>query len=114
MEPEGRHRNVDSRRAAHGERADASCPPSTRQASLLLRGRGFIVVTAHNGAVAKADCRTHRSRVMLLTGYPHTTVERRALGADMFLTTPCLSEVLERRVTRLRRRSGRCSGAHPH
>ena len=98
-------------------------------------GRGFSVVTAHDGARAveaalddvpdvivmdlampqidgitairriKADARTLRSRVILLTGYPHKAVERSALeaGADLFLAKPCLPEVLERYVNRLRR-----------
>ncbi len=98
-------------------------------------GRGFNVVTAHDGARAvqaalehapdvivmdlampqfdgitairriKADARTRQSRVILLTGYPHKAVERSALeaGADLFLTKPCLPEVLERYVNRLRR-----------
>jgi two-component system, cell cycle response regulator DivK len=97
--------------------------------------RGFTVVTAHDGARAveaalehvpdvmvmdlampqidgitairriKADPRTERSRVILLTGYPHKAIERGALeaGADLFLTKPCLPEVLERYVNRLRR-----------
>jgi two-component system cell cycle response regulator DivK len=99
-------------------------------------GRGFSVVTAHDGARAvqaaldhlpdvmvvdlampqidgitairriRADSRTHRSRVILLTGYPHTAAARGALeaGADMVLTKPCLPEVLERHVDRIRRR----------
>lgn len=98
-------------------------------------GHGFTVVTAHDGARAvqaaldhapdvivmdlampqfdgitairriKADARTWRSRVILLTGYPHTAVERsaREAGADLYLTKPCLPDVLERHVNRLRR-----------
>ncbi len=100
-----------------------------------LGSRGFDVVTAHDGASAvqaalehvpdvivmdlampqidgitairriKADRRTQRSRVILLTGYPHKVVEWSALraGAELFLTKPCLPEVLERNVKRLRR-----------
>jgi two-component system, cell cycle response regulator DivK len=96
--------------------------------------RGFTVVTAHDGARAiqaalehvpdvivmdlampqfdgitairriKADARMHRSRVILLTGYPHKAVERGALqaGADLFIVKPCLPEVLNRHVNRLR------------
>jgi len=98
-------------------------------------GRGFRVVTAADGASAvqaaldhepdvivmdlampqidgitairriKADGSMQRSRVILLTGYPHRVVERAAFeaGADLFLTKPCLPEVLERHVNRLRR-----------
>jgi two-component system cell cycle response regulator DivK len=53
----------------------------------------------------KADPRTSRSRVILLTGYPQTVGERPALeaGADLFLTKPCLPEVLERYVDGLLR-----------
>ena len=97
--------------------------------------RGFTVVTAHDGTRAvraalehvpdvmvmdvampqidgitairriRADPRTLRSRVIVLTGYPRADVERGAFdaGADMFLTKPCLPEVLERYVNRLRR-----------
>ena len=52
----------------------------------------------------KADARAWRSRVILLTGHPHQTVERGALqaGADLFLTKPCLPQVLERHVNNLR------------
>ena len=98
-------------------------------------GRGFSVVTAHDGARAvqaalehvpdvivmdlampqidgitairriKADARTQRSRTILLTGYPHRVVAWGAYeaGADLFLTKPCLPQVLERCVNRLRR-----------
>jgi two-component system, cell cycle response regulator DivK len=102
-------------------------------------GRGFSVVTAHDGARAiqaafdhvpdvivmdlampqfdgitvirriKADGRTRRSRVILLTGYPHRVVEWGAFqaGADLVLTKPCLPEVLEGHVNKLRRRPPR-------
>src|SRR5262249_37688816 len=95
--------------------------------------RGFTVLTARDGAEAtrvaleqvpdiivmdlampqwdgvtaiqriKADSRGRRARVILLTGYPHKTVERAALlaGADCFLTKPCLPEVLEQHVRQL-------------
>ena len=98
--------------------------------------RGFTVVTARDGVSAvqaalehvpdvivmdlampqidgitairriKADARTLRSRVILLTGYLHRVVEWGALeaGADLFLTKPCLPDVLEGYVNRLRRR----------
>src|SRR5262245_50943419 len=51
----------------------------------------------------KADPRGSRTRVILLTGYPHKTVERAALlaGADCFLTKPCLPAVLETHVRQL-------------
>jgi len=44
--------------------------------------------------------------VILLTGYLHRVVEWGALeaGADLFLTKPCLPDVLEGYVNRLRRR----------
>ncbi len=98
--------------------------------------RGFTVVTARDGVSAvqaalehvpdvivmdlampqidgitairriKADARTLRSRVILLTGDLHRVVEWGALeaGADLFLTKPCLPDVLEGYVNRLRRR----------
>jgi two-component system cell cycle response regulator DivK len=97
--------------------------------------RGFTVVTAHDGAAAvrvaldhvpdvivmdlampqfdgitairriRADPRTARTPVILLTGYPHQAVERGALtaGASRFLTKPCLPEDLERHVKEVRR-----------
>lgn len=54
----------------------------------------------------KTDARTLRSRVILLSGYLHRVVGRGALeaGADLLLTKPCLPDVLERYVNRLRRR----------
>jgi two-component system, cell cycle response regulator DivK len=53
----------------------------------------------------KTDARTLRSRVILLSGYLHRVVGRAALeaGADLLLTKPCLPDVLERYVNRLRR-----------
>jgi two-component system cell cycle response regulator DivK len=98
--------------------------------------RGFTVITANDGAAAvraaldhvpdvivmdlampqfdgitalrriKADPRTTRIRVMILTGYPHAAVERRAYeaGADLFLTKPCLPEDLGGHVKKLLRR----------
>jgi CheY-like chemotaxis protein len=101
--------------------------------------RGFRVITAHDGAAAiraaldhvpdvivmdlampqfdgitairtiRADRRTRRCRLILLTGYPQKAVERGALeaGADRFLAKPCLPEVLERHVKELRRRRRR-------
>jgi CheY-like chemotaxis protein len=97
--------------------------------------RGFTVVTAHDGAAAiraaldylpdvivmdlampqldgitairkiRADPRARRSRLILLTGYPQSAVERGALeaGADRFLTKPCVPKELERHVRELRR-----------
>ena len=52
----------------------------------------------------KADPRTAHTRVILLTGYPRTAIERGALqaGADRFLTKPCLPQELERHVRELR------------
>lgn len=96
--------------------------------------RGFVVVTAHDGTRAvqaahdhapdvivmdlampqidgitairriKADARARQSRVILLTGYPQTSVARgaREAGADLFLTKPCRPDVLEHHVNRLR------------
>jgi two-component system, sensor histidine kinase and response regulator len=98
--------------------------------------RGFDVVTADDGAAAirvasehcpdvivmdlampqfdgitaaeriKADVRTRRTTIILLTGYPLYTVERDALerGIDEILTKPCLPEQLERHVNDLRQR----------
>jgi len=57
----------------------------------------------------KADARTRRIPVILLTGYPFRAIEEGALeaGADAFMTKPCLPEDLEHQVRRLlaRRRS---------
>jgi len=57
----------------------------------------------------KADARTRRVPVILLTGYPHKAIEQGALeaGADAFLTKPCLPEDLQDHVQQLldRRRS---------
>ena len=104
--------------------------------------RGFTVVTANDGVSAvqavlehepdvivmdlampqidgltavrriNAGPRPLRSRVILLTGYPHNTAERDALeaGADLFLTKPCLPETLEDHVNRLRQPSRPVSG----
>jgi len=51
----------------------------------------------------KADARTRKVPVILLTGYPYKAIEDGALeaGADAFLTKPCLPEDLERQVHRL-------------
>jgi len=54
----------------------------------------------------KTDPRMLRSRVILLSGYLHRVVGWGALeaGADLLLTKPCLPDILERYVNRLRRR----------
>ena len=51
----------------------------------------------------RADARTRKVPVILLTGYPYKAIEDGALeaGADAFLTKPCLPEDLERQVHRL-------------
>ena len=60
-----------------------------------------------DGITATQRIRRHRrlrdTPVILLTGYPHTAIERRALesGVDVFLTKPCLPEDLEAHVRRL-------------
>ena len=95
-------------------------------------GRGFRVLTANDGAEAiqiardqrpdvivmdlampqfdgitaaeriKDTAGTRRTRVILLTGYPHCAPEQSALerGVDVFLTKPCLPEDLETHVRR--------------
>ena len=100
-----------------------------------FRTRGFITVTAHDGATAvqvalehvpdvivmdvampqfdgltatrkiKEDERMRRTRVILLTGYPMSSVARQAseAGADRYLTKPCLPDELERHVNEVRR-----------
>jgi len=57
----------------------------------------------------KADARTRKVPVILLTGYPYKAIEDGALeaGADAFMTKPCLPEDLERQVQQLLH-----SGAH--
>jgi CheY-like chemotaxis protein len=51
----------------------------------------------------KADARTRKVPVILLTGYPFKAIDEGALeaGADAFLTKPCLPEDLERQVQQL-------------
>jgi len=103
-----------------------------------FRTRGFIAVTAADGAAAvqvalehvpdvivmdlampqydgltatkkiKADARTRRTRVILLTGYPMDTIARKAseVGVDRYLTKPCLPDELQRHVNELRRPKG--------
>jgi two-component system cell cycle response regulator DivK len=103
--------------------------------AMYFRTRGFSVVTAQDGEAAvagarthrpdvivmdlamprldgiaatervKADVRTRRTRIIILTGYPYRAIEQGALeaGADMFLIKPCLPEDLERHVNELRR-----------
>jgi two-component system, cell cycle response regulator DivK len=102
----------------------------------FLRSHGFTVITANDGAKAvdaalehlpdvivmdlampqfdgitairriKSDARTLRSRVILLTGYPHQMVEMHArqAGADRYLIKPCLPETLARHINGLRRK----------
>jgi CheY-like chemotaxis protein len=50
----------------------------------------------------KDTARTWRTRVILLTGYPHYAPGQSALerGVDVFLTKPCLPEDLETHVRR--------------
>ena len=52
----------------------------------------------------KENDRTRRSRVILLTGFPMTyfASAARAVGADLYLTKPCLPDELERHVNELR------------
>jgi two-component system, cell cycle response regulator DivK len=101
--------------------------------SLYLTSRGFKVPTAHDGLAGieaacrhqpdvivmdlsmpgldgaeatrrlKADPRTCRIPVLMLTAYPMHAVQGGALdaGADDFLTKPCLPDLLEQRVQRL-------------
>jgi CheY-like chemotaxis protein len=100
-----------------------------------FRIRGFLVFTAADGAAAvqvaleqvpdaivmdlamphydglvatqriKDDPRTRGTRVILLTGYPMSSVSPEAskVGVDRYLTKPCLPEELERHVNELRR-----------
>ena len=51
----------------------------------------------------KADARTRKVPVILLTGYPYKAIEDGALeaGAAAFMTKPCLPEDLERQVQQL-------------
>jgi len=102
---------------------------------MYLTSRGFTVLTAGDGAAViqsaldhhpdvivmdlampqfdgitateriKANAATRQTRVILLTGYPHHGIERRALehGVDRLLMKPCLPEELERHVNELGR-----------
>jgi CheY-like chemotaxis protein len=51
----------------------------------------------------KADARTRRIPILILTGYPLRAIAQGALeaGADVFLTKPCLPEDLEQHIERL-------------
>ena len=54
----------------------------------------------------REDARMRRTRMILLTGYPMDRVARQAaqVGADAYLTKPCLPEELERHLNELRAR----------
>jgi two-component system, cell cycle response regulator DivK len=114
--------------------------------ALYFRSLGFTVLTAHDGITGvamardkrpdiivmdlsmpgldgiaatrqlKADPRTHRTPVIILTGYPMRAIQDGALdaGADAFLTKPCLPEELDQHVQRLlARAAGAASPAAP-
>ena len=51
----------------------------------------------------KRDARTRRAPVIILTAYPEKPVQQRAMeaGASVFLTKPCLPDVLEQHIRRL-------------
>jgi CheY-like chemotaxis protein len=51
----------------------------------------------------KRDARTRRTPVIILTAYPERPVQQRAMeaGASVFLTKPCLPDVLEQHIRRL-------------
>ena len=51
----------------------------------------------------KSDPRTQGTSIIILTAYPHESIESGALeaGADIVLTKPCLPEYLEARVREL-------------
>ena len=53
----------------------------------------------------KRDPRTGRIPVIILTGYPYRAIQQGALevGADVFLTKPCLPEDLETHLRALRK-----------
>ena len=63
---------------------------------LSMPGLDGIAATQH----LKNHRRTRHIPVILLTGYPHEAIDRRALerGIDVFLTKPCLPEDLESQV----------------
>ena len=51
----------------------------------------------------KRDARTRRIPVIILTAYPEKQVQQRAMeaGASVFLTKPCLPDVLESQIRQL-------------
>jgi len=55
----------------------------------------------------KSDPRTQGIPIIILTAYPHESIEGDALeaGADIFLTKPCLPEYLETCVRELLKRT---------
>jgi CheY-like chemotaxis protein len=88
--------------AADGLSAVASAiafRPDVIVMDLAMPGLDGIAATRH----LKADARTRRIPVILLTGYPFQAIQRGALeqGVDRFLTKPCLPEDLEETIRSL-------------
>ena len=141
LEPSARSRSSPPRRSPRRRPLILIADDTTDTRDLYaeyFRTRGFVAVTAADGAAAvqvaleqvpdvvvmdlampqidgltatkkiKADARTRRTRVILLTGYPMDTIARKAseVGVDRYLTKPCLPEELQRHVNELRRPKG--------
>ena len=141
LEPSARSRSSPPRRSPRRRPLILIADDTTDTRDLYaeyFRTRGFVAVTAADGAAAvqvaleqvpdvvvmdlampqidgltatkkiKADARTRRTRVILLTGYPIDTIARKAseVGVDRYLTKPCLPEELQHHVNELRRPKG--------
>jgi len=97
-----RHRGFDAITAADGDEGIALATqrkPAVIVMDLAMPGINGISAAHH----LKHDPRTRRIPIILLTGHGHRAIQFGALemGADVFLTKPCLPEDLEAQVRRL-------------
>jgi two-component system, cell cycle response regulator DivK len=97
-----RHRGLDAITAADGDEGIALATlrkPNVIVMDLAMPGINGISAAHH----LKHDPRTRRIPIILLTGHGHRAIQHGALemGADVFLTKPCLPEDLEAQVRSL-------------